>query len=92
MAGFHEVVVTPNTVSTIEKRKLAKQSLWRVSSTLFSHIQSDHELSPLGHFSTEESRARFPPILTGNQVRKELQAIALDKSVTPTPTKVGLSG
>lgn len=92
LAGFHEVVVTPGTVAAINRQRSANKSLWRVSSTLFSHIQSDQELGPLAHFATPQSLAQFAPVLTGDMVRKELQAIALDKSQLVTPSKPGLSG
>lgn len=36
-----QVVVSPSTVKVIEARRSQGQSLWRVSSTLFSHIASD---------------------------------------------------
>lgn len=40
LAGFHEVIVTPETLKAVEKAKAEGRSLWRVSSTLFSHIAS----------------------------------------------------
>jgi hypothetical protein len=71
------VIVSEQTQATIESRKAAGQSLWRVSSTLFGHIASDVSLRPLGRFATEESAALFPPIDAGAQVQDELNAIAL---------------
>ena len=41
LAGFHEVVVNAETVKTIKRKREKRESLWRVSSTLFSHICSD---------------------------------------------------
>uniref|UniRef100_A0A7S2S0B3 Isopenicillin N synthase-like Fe(2+) 2OG dioxygenase domain-containing protein n=1 Tax=Rhizochromulina marina TaxID=1034831 RepID=A0A7S2S0B3_9STRA len=79
LAGFHEVVVSEATVKTIEKRRAEGKALWRVSSTLFGHIASDHSLRPLGRFDTPEARAQFPAIDAGQQVQKELEAIALDQ-------------
>eukprot|EP00603_Paraphysomonas_imperforata_P005917 CAMPEP_0114427108 /NCGR_PEP_ID=MMETSP0103-20121206/8164_1 /TAXON_ID=37642 ORGANISM="Paraphysomonas imperforata, Strain PA2" /NCGR_SAMPLE_ID=MMETSP0103 /ASSEMBLY_ACC=CAM_ASM_000201 /LENGTH=378 /DNA_ID=CAMNT_0001596131 /DNA_START=64 /DNA_END=1200 /DNA_ORIENTATION=+ len=76
-AGFHEVVVTEPTQVVIAKKKAEGKSLWRVSSTLFGHIQSDQLLEPLEHFSTSASRQAYPPILTGDQVETELKAIKL---------------
>lgn len=78
-AGFHEVVVAPNTVEAIERARANHKSLWRVSSTLFAHIQSDQSLAPIGKFSTEESRAKYPAIPAGQQVQEELNAIKLKK-------------
>lgn len=78
LAGFHEVVVTPSTVATIEQAKLEKRSLWRISSTLFSHIASDVILEPLGKFGTDpEIKKLYPPLYTGEHVQKELALINL---------------
>ena len=37
-------------------------SLWRVSSTLFSHIASDQLLEPLPPFDNEETRKKYHAI------------------------------
>ena len=76
-AGFHEVVVTPATASAIDASKAAGRSLWRISSTLFSHINSDVTLEPLHKFASAEACAAYPPIKTGDQVAAELAAINL---------------
>ncbi|CAH0475899.1 unnamed protein product [Peronospora belbahrii] len=80
-AGFHEVVVANSTLKTIAQRKNAGKSLWRVSSTLFSHTASDKTLEPLGHFATPEAVAKYPPILAGNQVLEELSQIELGEGI-----------
>jgi len=80
LAGFHEVIVSEATVAAIETAKKAGRSLWRVSSTLFSHIASDNVLQPLGHFLTEETRGKYPAIKAGEQVKQELAAIKLGRS------------
>jgi len=77
LAGFHEVVVSDKTVEAIEAARAAGKSLWRVSSTLFSHIASDNALEPIGKFATEESRAKYPAVKAGKQVQDELNAIKL---------------
>jgi hypothetical protein len=77
MAGFHEVVVCSETLSAIQKAQAENRSLWRVSSTLFSHIASDVILEPLGDFKKYDSTGKYPPTYTGDQVRKELEAINL---------------
>lgn len=77
LAGFHEVIVTPATVTAIETAKNANKSLWRISSTLFSHIASDVVLEPIGRFATPEALKAFPPIKTGDHVAAELAAINL---------------
>lgn len=70
LAGYHEVVVNESTIKVIEEKKLKGkgESLWRVSSTCFGHIQSDQYLTPLHHFNTPETIMKFPPIQAGLQV------------------------
>jgi isopenicillin N synthase-like dioxygenase len=80
LAGFHEVIVTDETRKVIERKKAAGESLWRVSSTLFSQIQSDQLLYPLPPFDTVEAKAQFPPVKTGHQVENELRMISLAKT------------
>lgn len=79
-AGFHEVIVNSSTMAAIKERKAQDKSLWRVSSTLFGHIQSDQDLSPLSPFNTVSARAQYPKIFAGDLVTRELQAINLDQS------------
>jgi len=71
------VVVTENTLKVAEVAKKNGRSLWRVSSTLFSHIASDQILTPLAPFATEDARKKYPAIKAGHQVRLELEAINL---------------
>lgn len=73
MAGYHEVVVSDSTRRVIEKRKKDDKSLWRVSSTLFSHLRSDDWLEPLPQYRN----VAYPRIQVGNQVQKELKEIQL---------------
>lgn len=73
MAGYHEVVVSDATLAVIEKRKRENKSLWRVSSTLFSHLRSDDWLEPLPQFKNDA----YPRIKVGEQVEKELKVIQL---------------
>jgi len=54
------------------------RSLYRISSTLFSHIASDNVMQPLGKYGESEAvRAKYPPIKAGHQVQAELNAIKL---------------
>lgn len=80
LAGFHEVVIDDSALKVIAQKKAEGKSLWRVSSTLFSHIQSDQILEPLGKFATQEAKAKYSPKYAGDQVREELEAISLAKS------------
>eukprot|EP00596_Hydrurales_sp_CCMP1899_P008634 CAMPEP_0119033698 /NCGR_PEP_ID=MMETSP1177-20130426/752_1 /TAXON_ID=2985 /ORGANISM="Ochromonas sp, Strain CCMP1899" /LENGTH=366 /DNA_ID=CAMNT_0006990637 /DNA_START=148 /DNA_END=1248 /DNA_ORIENTATION=- len=85
-AGFHEVAISSDTIKAIERRKEQDtSSLWRISSTLFGHIQSDQMLEPLPPFKNLLSSKTYPPIRAGDQVREELQAIALAKSRNNVP-------
>ena len=84
LAGFHEVVVAPETREVIERRRKEGASLWRVSSTLFSHVASDQVLRPLMKEEGEEGEGgreggKYPPMLAGEQVLSELRAIKLGK-------------
>jgi isopenicillin N synthase-like dioxygenase len=80
LAGFHEVVVVDETMGAIARAKELGRPLWRISSTLFSHIASDQDLKPLGHFADQEGAAdKYPPIKAGAQVKRELDAIKLAK-------------
>lgn len=81
-AGFHEVIVAEPTLETIAQRKADGKSLWRVSSTLFSHTASDQTLEPLGRFATPEAVAKYPPLLAGEQVLQELAQIELGTGFT----------
>lgn len=77
MAGYHEVVVNERTTAAIEAAKAAGRSTWRISSTLFSHMASDQDLTPLAKFASDASAAEYPPILAGEQVKRELAVINL---------------
>jgi isopenicillin N synthase-like dioxygenase len=78
MAGFHEVVVADQTLEAIERAKAAGKSTWRISSTLFSHLASDGVLAPLEFFGPdEEAKAKYPSMLVGEQVQRELKVINL---------------
>jgi isopenicillin N synthase-like dioxygenase len=61
----------------IERQKQMNRPVWRISSTLFFHIASDNELKPIGPFSNPEADAKYPPLLTGIQVQRELGFIKL---------------
>lgn len=68
-AGFHEVMYTQATKDAVENvKKEAEETgderiLWRVSSTLFSHIRYDVDLSPIEEmkhlYDEEEANKRY---------------------------------
>ena len=52
LSGYHEVIYTEGTKAALEKAKQenldgGKRILWRVSSTLFSHLRYNVDLSPM---------------------------------------------
>jgi len=79
-AGFHEVIVAQETLAAIERTRAAGRPLWRISSTLFAHVNSDKLLKPLPPFENEASLTAYPPTLAGKQAEDELKMIALQKS------------
>jgi len=87
LAGFHEVVISEDTAAAVERARAAGKPLWRISSTCFSHVNSDRILAPVGLFGEgldEETAALFPPIAAGEHVRRELDLIRLG-AVAPSP-------
>lgn len=77
-AGFHEVVILPDTLKAIEKAKEEGRPLWRVSTTLFSHIATDEILQPLkDEWNTEEAKQKYPPTKAGDQVMDELKHVRM---------------
>ncbi|KAL2912874.1 hypothetical protein HK105_207655 [Polyrhizophydium stewartii] len=78
-AGYHEVVVVPQTLDAIKRQREAGRPLWRISSTMFFHIASDQILEPLPPFRTEEAVKKYPAMPTGQQVQLELGFISLAK-------------
>ncbi|CAG8501629.1 8257_t:CDS:10 [Funneliformis mosseae] len=78
-AGFHEVVVTKDTIKSIEDAKKTRpdRPLWRISSTFFLHVASDQILQPLEPFKPNLSH--YPPTFAGDQVKHELGLIELMK-------------
>jgi len=79
VAGWHEVLVNEKTLAAIQRAKDAGRSLWRISSTLFAHIESDAEMRPLVGTEAERTAAiaKYPPTLAGVHVENELKAINL---------------
>lgn len=78
-AGFHEVVVVEDTLAAVERARAAGDPLWRVSSTLFAHVNSDKLLEPLSPFKNDATLCAYPPTLAGKQAEDELKMIALQK-------------
>jgi len=87
IAGYHEVVVTEKTLAGIARAKQNSTSLWRISSTFFSHIAYDetlHSRLPHDHqvpdnMLVEGGKKEYPPILAGDFVANELKVISLGR-------------
>ena len=73
LAGFHEVVCSEATLAAAATARAAGKPLWRVSSTVFSHLASDSVLEPQGPFASDRAREQYPALATGEQVRRELE-------------------
>ncbi|KAJ8600179.1 hypothetical protein CTAYLR_001951 [Chrysophaeum taylorii] len=77
LAGFHEVIANDAAARAAEKARADAKPTWRVSSTCFSHVAYDRDLSPLPPFDTPDATMRFPTTKAGTQVMDELNAIKL---------------
>mmetsp|Transcript_6795 Transcript_6795/g.12218 ORF Transcript_6795/g.12218 Transcript_6795/m.12218 type:complete len:352 (+) Transcript_6795:42-1097(+) len=77
--GFHEVIVTEDALTIAQNNKQLNKpcGVWRVSSTVFSHVASDKVLKPLIGAEDSEVASKYPPIRAEDQVRAELEAINL---------------
>lgn len=69
LAGYHEVFYTDKTKQVVEKAKEEiaagkDRVLWRVSSTFFSQLRNDVDISPLKELShlydVEEAAVKYP--------------------------------
>jgi len=78
-AGYHEVVINERTLEQAARARDEGRPLWRISSTLFSHVASDNMLTVLIGTDEEKtvSRQKYIDILAGDHVQKELKTIKL---------------
>lgn len=72
-----QVVCTEATCAAIARVAAKGKPLWRVSSTVFAHIASDVLLEPVGRFGHAAKESQYQPILAGDFVQQELEAIRL---------------
>ena len=75
MAGFHEVIINKQAKELLKKNK----SKWRVSTTVFFHMDSDSLLEPIDKFKNEETINKYPPVIQGVYLKDELRYINLSK-------------
>lgn len=84
-AGYHEVFYTQKTKETLEKveQEIAEgkdRVTWRVSSTLFSHLRYDVDLSPLPELKDKipaEAYTKYGKMTAHDKLCEELKAINL---------------
>ena len=87
LGGFHEVVYTEATKRVrdenirVSQEQGVRKSTWRISSTLFSHLRYNVDISPmpeLAHlYDVEEARAKYRPMTAHDKLCEELKAINL---------------
>lgn len=87
MAGYHEVVYNEKCKEVVNKKLEENKNgsnhiLWRISSTLFSHLRYDVDLEPLAEMSAlhnEENMAsgKYKKMTAHDKLMEELRAINL---------------
>ena len=87
LAGFHEVVYAEATKAVRDKNikereeQGVRKSTWRISSTLFSHLRYDVDLTPLKElkhlYDEEEALKKYPKMNAFEKLCEELRAINL---------------
>lgn len=86
LSGYHEVIYTEATKAALERVKEenlngANRILWRVSSTCFSHLRYNVDISPMpemrGFYVEEEARLKYRKMTAHEKLMEELKAINL---------------
>ena len=86
LAGFHEVIYSEGTKAAYEKAKQEiaegkKRVLWRISSTLFSHLRYNVDIKPLaemeGYYEKTQAMIKYPSMTAHEKLCEELKAINL---------------
>jgi isopenicillin N synthase-like dioxygenase len=89
LSGFHEVIYTDAVKVAADKAREEIQNgkdriLWRVSSTFFSHLRYNVDISPLKELShlynAEEAKLKYKPMTAHEKLMEELRAINLAPS------------
>lgn len=80
LKGMHEVVYDDRTEKKVEEyKKKGKKDIWRISSTMFIHFDSDCIIEPVGKFRTPEALKAYPKISSYDLKEEELTEINLLK-------------
>lgn len=77
LAGFHEVIYTEETKAAYEKAVEEGRSVWRVSSTMFTHFRYDTDVSPLPELASladPEELKLYPKRTQFDVLMEELRA------------------
>jgi hypothetical protein len=87
LAGYHEVVYNEKTKEVVDKKveenkNGANNIMWRISSTLFSHLRYDVDLTPLEemkHLHNQENikAGKYPKMTSYEKLMEELRAVNL---------------
>ena len=85
LSGYHEVIYTEATKAALEKAKEEsaqgrKRIYWRVSSTLFSHLRYNVDLTPIEEMSNlydKSAKERYTQMSAQDKLHEELLAINL---------------
>lgn len=86
-AGYHEVMYTDKTKEVVDQKLLENENganniMWRISSTLFSHLRYDVDLTPLAeieelHDKQRVADGKYPKMTSHEKLMEELTAINL---------------
>lgn len=91
LSGYHEVIYTEATKQALERAKQenlegGNRIYWRVSSTLFSHLRYNVDLSPIpemkAFYDEVEAKAKYAKMTAHEKLMEELQAINLAPALT----------
>lgn len=84
LSGYHEVICDQSTLESLKKAQHNGKSTWRVSSTLFSHVDKNKFLEPLSHKYTIDTNVQklYKKITAGEYIKNELSKIKLSKYST----------
>lgn len=78
-AGYHEVVVTDQTVAAVKCRaaQFPDRPLIRISSTFFWHLSSDFDLRPIDELAARAKALRLEQMNLGNDEGEEIEYPAM---------------
>ena len=75
-SGMHEVYYDQKCSDKVQSMD-SKENIWRVSSTVFAHLNNDTDLAPVGKYRTKESIEKYPSMTAYELKEIELTAINL---------------